>query len=113
MKTLRNFLRPVALIVALTGLISLGSVHVFSSNDGKAPANRNDLAKVKESYSRIPLSFEPNYGQAGEQVKFTSRGSGYSLALAPTSFTLAVTEPGAVVRAILLGGERCSEGKRG
>ncbi|HET6892581.1 MAG TPA: SBBP repeat-containing protein, partial [Pyrinomonadaceae bacterium] len=34
-----------------------------------------------------------NYGQADKKVKFISRGSGYSLALAPTTFTLAVADP--------------------
>ena len=55
------------------------------------------------------MSFEANYGQADKEVKFTSRGSGYSLALAPTTFTLAVAdktqkEPRAsVIQATLLG----------
>src|SRR6185437_14630921 len=42
-------------------------------------------------------------------IKFTSRGSGYSLALAPTTFTLAVANPhhknnASLVQATLLGG---------
>jgi hypothetical protein len=34
-----------------------------------------------ESYGKLPLSFEINKGQADSQVKFLSRGSGYSLFL--------------------------------
>jgi hypothetical protein len=64
----------------------------LSGSGYKAPAVRPDLAKIKESYSRIPLSFVANHGQAGKKVKFISRGSGYSLALAPTTFTLAVAD---------------------
>jgi len=72
-------------------VLNTASVPVHSSGNGdKAPDLRYDLKKVKESYSRIPLSFEANHGQADKRVKFTSRGSGYSLALAPTTFTLAV-----------------------
>jgi hypothetical protein len=39
------------------------------------------------------LSFVANYGQADKKVKFISRGSGYSLALVPTTFTLALADP--------------------
>lgn len=120
MKTLYNFVRPVALATALTGLLNLAPVHTYSlsGNGYKAPATRNNLARVQEAYSKIPLSFVPNHGQANKQVKFTSRGSGYSLALAPTSFTLAVTEPhnknnprtsGAVVSATLRGGNAAAK----
>ena len=31
----------------------------------------------------VPLSFEPNQGQAASTVQFVSRGSGYALFLAP------------------------------
>src|ERR1700676_4211825 len=37
----------------------------------------------------LPLSFEVNQGQFGPQVKFVSRGSGYTLALTPTGAALA------------------------
>src|ERR1051325_1873162 len=91
MKTNYTFARLLILLIGLTGLLST-SAHVYSLSDYgyKAPAARYDLARVKESYSRIPLSFVANYGQTDKKVKFTSRGSGYSLALAPTTFTLAV-----------------------
>ena len=108
-----------ALLSGLTVLLSIASVNVssVSSYGHKAPTSHYDLARVKKSYSRIPLSFVPNYGQADKRVKFTSRGSGYSLALAPTSFTLAVADPrdknesmagsrasASLLRATLLGG---------
>ena len=94
MKTTYTIARLLALLSALTVLLNVASVHVYSLSgyDDKAPAFRRDLAKVKESYSRIPLSFVANYGQADKKVKFTSRGSGYSLALTPTTFTLAVVD---------------------
>jgi hypothetical protein len=57
------------------------------------------------------LSFVANDGQADKNVKFISRGSGYSVTLAPTTFTLAVTSQPrkndratSVVQATLLGG---------
>jgi len=97
----------------------MASIPVSSSGYGyKAPASRSDLARVKESYSKIPLSFVANYGQADKKIKFTSRGSGYSLALAPTTFTLAVADPprknnqgsrASVLQATLLGGNAAAK----
>ena len=92
------------LFSVVTGLVNITSVHSSSAHADKAPAIGHDLAKIKESYSKIPLSFEPNHGQAYKNVKFTSRGNGYSLALAPTTFTLAQSRPSvSVVQATLLG----------
>lgn len=91
MKTSYAIALPLSLILGLTALLSMGSINVSSSGyKHKPPVFRSDSAKVKESYSKIPLSFVANHGQAGENVKFISRGNGYSLALAPTKFTLAV-----------------------
>src|SRR5271169_6877562 len=36
----------------------------------------------------VPLSFEPNQGQAAATVQFLSRGSGYALFLAPGKVVL-------------------------
>ena len=38
-------------------------------------------AEVRQTYGELPLSFEPNRGQAGKQVRFLSRGPGYSYLL--------------------------------
>lgn len=83
-----------ALLSVMTGLLNVAPFCVNSSlaHAHKAPAARSHSARVKESYSKIPLSFVPNHGQAHKNVKFTSGGNGYSLALAPTSFTLAVAD---------------------
>src|SRR5215472_9373099 len=44
--------------------------------DKAEPAMR---ARAVESYGKLPLSFEANQGQTDRQVKFLSRGGGYSL----------------------------------
>jgi len=41
-----------------------------------------------ETYGAIPLHFQPNVGQAAEQIKFLSRGKGYTLLLAPDGAVL-------------------------
>jgi Chitobiase/beta-hexosaminidase C-terminal domain/Bacterial Ig-like domain (group 3)/Bacterial Ig-like domain (group 1)/Beta-propeller repeat len=38
-------------------------------------------AQIAASYGKLPLSFEANYGQVDPQVRFLSRGNGYSLFL--------------------------------
>jgi hypothetical protein len=47
---------------------------------------------VEENYGKLPLSFELNQGQSNPQVKFQSRGSGYSLFLTDSSAVLALTK---------------------
>ncbi|HTS36329.1 MAG TPA: choice-of-anchor D domain-containing protein [Candidatus Solibacter sp.] len=43
-----------------------------------SPATR---ARTVENYGKLPLSFEANRGQSDQQVKFLSRGQGYTLFL--------------------------------
>jgi hypothetical protein len=45
-------------------------------------------AKIQAAYGKLPLSFEANKGQTNSQVKFLSRGSGYSLFLISTEAVL-------------------------
>jgi hypothetical protein len=51
---------------------------------------------VAENYGKLPLSFEANQGQSDPQVKFQSRGSGYSLFLTDSSAVLALTKQNSV-----------------
>ena len=46
--------------------------------DGRQSLRR---AEVRQTYGALPLSFEPNRGQAGDRVRFLSRGPGYSYLL--------------------------------
>ena len=52
-----------------------------------APKNLSDppqavrTAEVRQAYVELPLNFEPNRGQAGNRVRFLSRGPGYSYLL--------------------------------
>ncbi len=50
-------------------------------------------ARVTDIYGKLPLSFEANQGQSDRQVRFLSRGPGYSLFLTPTEAVLALTKP--------------------
>ncbi len=47
----------------------------------KPAAKSNQSAVVLQEYAKLPLSFEPNLGQANSDAKFLARGDGYSLFL--------------------------------
>jgi hypothetical protein len=57
---------------------------------GSAPAVQS---RRVESYGKLPLSFEINQGQTDSQVKFISRGSGYSLFLTGNESVLELRKP--------------------
>jgi hypothetical protein len=54
------------------------SATVFANPDTPTAAN----------YAKLPMSFEPNQGQADSQFRFLARGSGYTLLLSPTEADL-------------------------
>ncbi len=45
-------------------------------------------------YGELPLSFEPNWGQAAPEVRFSARGADYGLFLTSTDAVLTLTRPG-------------------
>ncbi len=61
-----------------------------SSGSTVSQPNAPIAARVVESYGRLPLSFEPNQGQADAQVTFLSRGSGHALFLTSSEAVLAL-----------------------
>src|ERR1039458_5281252 len=52
-----------------------------------------DTTRIANLYGKIPLTFERNDGQTDSQVKFLSRGPGYTLFLTERSAVLAI-KPG-------------------
>jgi len=58
-------------------------------NDGR----KTSQARAKEEYGKLPLSFEINQGQTDEQVKFMSRGSGYSTFLNSNEVVTVLRKP--------------------
>ena len=51
-------------------------------------------ARLVANYGKLPLSFEANQGQTDAQVRFLSRGQGYSLFLTDREAVLALRKPG-------------------
>ena len=60
-------------------------------NSGGAEAQSK--VRLQESYGKLPSSFEANQGQTDSKVKFTSRGSGYTLFLTDTEAVLTLRKP--------------------
>src|SRR2546426_12450003 len=50
-------------------------------------------ARVSESYGKLPLHFEVNRGQTDKDVRFLSRGPGYSLYLTAGEAVLVLARP--------------------
>src|SRR5713226_7581473 len=53
-------------------------------------ADQKAQAKILDGYGKLPLSFEPNHGQADGRVKFLSRTGGYTLFLTGDEAVLAM-----------------------
>ncbi|HEX8503304.1 MAG TPA: carboxypeptidase regulatory-like domain-containing protein [Pyrinomonadaceae bacterium] len=58
-------------------------------------ASGDAAARVRQNYGLLPLSFEPNRGQADARVQFLARNGAYSLYLTPGEMTLALRNAGA------------------
>ena len=58
----------------------------------RVKADRTSGTRLHEAFSKLPLSFEANQGQADAQVKFLSRGSGYSLFLTAHEAVLSLVQ---------------------
>jgi hypothetical protein len=92
-------------MMKIVGLIS-ASLFVFNqtaliaSTPGSGPADNAPsqghpaaaTPAFAASYGKLPLSFEANQGQSDRQVKFLSRGSGYSLFLTDSAAVLALSK---------------------
>jgi hypothetical protein len=108
-----RFLPPVALFVTmLSSTIGAGTEADAIARGAPSEAPHPEVSRpltVHESYGRLPLSFERNQGQTGQDVKFLSRGRGYTLFLTGSETVLALQSPGArpaIVRMSLAGASR-------
>jgi hypothetical protein len=86
---------------ALTAFIAACSAQAACaappSRTAPAPARHKASAQpasIRGAYARLPLSFEPNRGQASSDTRFVARGQGYSLSLTPTEARFALRGPG-------------------
>jgi len=65
------------------GRAAVSDIHhmIKQPTDTPVGAGRALRNRMNQAYGKLPLSFEPNQGQANSQVRFLSRGEGYTLFL--------------------------------
>lgn len=67
--------------------LSIPIAPVKAESSDQKPSDRSPSpqppARLPASYGKLPISFEPNRGQAGKPVQFVARGSRYTLLLEP------------------------------
>jgi uncharacterized protein (TIGR03437 family) len=100
--------RTAGIILLSSVLWSVTAGHIF----GDSPQNPAHVKPAKAALLAAPLSFEANQGQSDSQVKFLSRGDGYSLFLTSNEVVFSlrtpfgVKAPPSVFRMELLGADR-------
>ncbi len=82
-----------ALCLLAVGLICDCGLRIADCGIRNAKSRIGNRPRVGETYGRLPLSFEANQGQTDSQVKFLSRGRGYTLFLTSTEAVLGLNSP--------------------
>jgi len=77
-------------VVAAVALVGVSASGSRPAEKTLAGVPRSDIAKA---YSRLPLSFEVNQGQAGAKTKFLARGNGYNVLLRPAEAEIRLRRP--------------------
>ena len=97
-KTMRTYCAAAFMLLLLcVGIIwhfstqNLPSARILPVSESVRKPDAAKQAKALENYGNLPISFEANQGQVSGQVKFLSRGSGYTLFLTEQSAVLALS----------------------
>ena len=91
-------MKIIGLLLTVIGLLGLSGAQGHSEIHRRAgkPATTagasgpTQQARLLATYGKLPLSFEANQGQTDPEVKFLSRGSGYTLFLTSNEAVLAL-----------------------
>jgi predicted extracellular nuclease len=83
-----NPIRSILLTTALSGLAS------GAAQAAALPPADTDASHAAAQHGKLPIAFEANLGQADAQVRYLSRGPGYSLFLTPAEAVLSLRTPG-------------------
>jgi hypothetical protein len=78
-----------AIVPGLTTLLTILPAEAAMPTEAAKPEAAAQ-ARIAEGYGELPLHFEANRGQTDNQVKFLSRGPGYSLFLTPSEAVLSL-----------------------
>ncbi len=82
---MNRFTFPLTLLLALLfSSVSFGSTPPYTDDDRKL--------HISKTFGKLPLRFEKNEGQTDKQVRFISRGNGYSMYLTPTEAVMVLSK---------------------
>ena len=81
--------RLALIAVTLIPVCTLSTLAENASKDLSVQAKK----RIVSEYGKLPLSFEANWGQSDSQVKFLSRGRGYTLFLTSSEAVLSLQQP--------------------
>src|SRR3989442_14388523 len=108
------------MLAGMKGMILLLVLALASCAPAPVPATRTSpeipqatKQQVLVAYGKLPLIFEANQGQTDPQVKFLSRGSGYTLFLTPTEAVLMLTKTDAHAKHRIPGEARLVDPEKG
>src|SRR3989442_679598 len=93
--------------------LALASCAPASAAHPSTESPQTTKPQVLAAYGKLPLSFEANQGQTEPQVKFLSRGSGYTLFLTSTEAVLMLTKADAHAKHRIPGEARLVEPEKG
>ena len=65
-----------------------------SASSGVSRSSAHEEVSDAAAYGELPLAFEENRGQSAADVRFLSRGDGFTAFLTPSGVTLALRQPG-------------------
>jgi len=88
MRKMRDYKRIADVLLAVLLFVTLaadGQVGTHGAGEGRITG-----AEIVGSYGRLALHFEPNRGQTDPQVRFLSRGAGYTLFLTDSDAVLSL-----------------------
>src|SRR5579883_1940036 len=74
--------------LSIAGAVVLLIGAALAPEPGATPPVAGPRSALGTRFAHLPLAFEPNVGQSRPEVKYFSRGRGYTLSLAATSATL-------------------------
>ncbi|HEX8336704.1 MAG TPA: hypothetical protein VF621_08235, partial [Pyrinomonadaceae bacterium] len=91
---------PTLVLLSSLGLLAAPLLMSRRSAAPEPPAADAHAARegARETYGRIPLSFEANRGQTDPSVNFLARGAGYALFLKPTEAVFVLQNSGSGAR---------------
>ncbi len=96
LKDIHTHLLPKALTSRGEWLAILIVMSVLSCDVATAQGVGGGHERTSADFARIPLSFEANQGQMDREVKFHSRGAGYSLSLTSNAVILKLRAPAGI-----------------